>query len=154
MPPQVWTLEQVLSKAKLCKFDFQLHIFLSAEEIDVVLSSWQPTCSHPDPSPPTKLKDRVHPILPKEGRNILITSALPYVNNVPHLGNIIGRLDVFYAWGLDSFFPVICVPTRPLICSFGCTEQNKIDWNHFLLDTFFFRLELSYNAIFTTKRFL
>ena len=30
-------------------------------------------------------------VLPKEGRrNILITSALPYVNNVPHLGNIIG----------------------------------------------------------------
>ncbi|GMH39956.1 hypothetical protein BSKO_07860 [Bryopsis sp. KO-2023] len=31
------------------------------------------------------------PILPIPGqRNILITSALPYVNNVPHLGNIIG----------------------------------------------------------------
>ena len=31
------------------------------------------------------------PRLPKPGaRNILITSALPYVNNVPHLGNIIG----------------------------------------------------------------
>ncbi len=30
-------------------------------------------------------------ILPVPGkRNILITSALPYVNNVPHLGNIIG----------------------------------------------------------------
>lgn len=30
-------------------------------------------------------------ILPKaDKRNILITSALPYVNNVPHLGNIIG----------------------------------------------------------------
>ncbi len=31
-------------------------------------------------------------------RNILITSALPYVNNVPHLGNLIGSLlsaDVF-----------------------------------------------------------
>jgi methionyl-tRNA synthetase len=29
--------------------------------------------------------------LPEKGkRNILITSALPYVNNVPHLGNIIG----------------------------------------------------------------
>jgi methionyl-tRNA synthetase len=28
---------------------------------------------------------------PAEGKNnILITSALPYVNNVPHLGNIIG----------------------------------------------------------------
>jgi len=38
-------------------------------------------------------------ILPKEGeRNILITSALPYVNNVPHLGNVIGSVlsaDVF-----------------------------------------------------------
>lgn len=31
--------------------------------------------------------------LPKEGkRNVLITAALPYVNNVPHLGNIIGSL--------------------------------------------------------------
>lgn len=38
-------------------------------------------------------------ILPKTGeRNILITSALPYVNNVPHLGNIVGSVlsaDVF-----------------------------------------------------------
>lgn len=35
-----------------------------------------------------------HPILPddKNPRNILITSALPYVNNVPHLGNIIGSV--------------------------------------------------------------
>ncbi|KAJ5248693.1 Methionine--tRNA ligase cytoplasmic [Penicillium chermesinum] len=39
------------------------------------------------------------PILPKKGeRNILITSALPYVNNVPHLGNVVGSVlsaDVF-----------------------------------------------------------
>ncbi|KAI9201534.1 hypothetical protein LWI28_024945 [Acer negundo] len=39
------------------------------------------------------------PKLPIPGkRNILITSALPYVNNVPHLGNIIGSVlsaDVF-----------------------------------------------------------
>jgi methionyl-tRNA synthetase len=38
-------------------------------------------------------------ILPEQGkRNILITSALPYVNNVPHLGNIVGSVlsaDVF-----------------------------------------------------------
>lgn len=38
-------------------------------------------------------------ILPKKGeRNILITSALPYVNNVPHLGNVVGSVlsaDVF-----------------------------------------------------------
>lgn len=39
---------------------------------------------------------RSRPPLPKVGnpekgkRNILITSALPYVNNIPHLGNIIG----------------------------------------------------------------
>lgn len=31
------------------------------------------------------------PVLPEEGkRNVMITSALPYVNNVPHLGNIVG----------------------------------------------------------------
>lgn len=38
-------------------------------------------------------------ILPNKGkRNVLITSALPYVNNVPHLGNIVGSVlsaDVF-----------------------------------------------------------
>ncbi|MCJ1260902.1 hypothetical protein MMC22_000766 [Lobaria immixta] len=38
-------------------------------------------------------------ILPQKGqKNILITSALPYVNNVPHLGNIVGSVlsaDVF-----------------------------------------------------------
>jgi methionyl-tRNA synthetase len=38
-------------------------------------------------------------ILPQLGkRNVLITSALPYVNNVPHLGNIVGSVlsaDVF-----------------------------------------------------------
>ncbi|XP_063700982.1 methionine--tRNA ligase, cytoplasmic [Culicoides brevitarsis] len=38
-------------------------------------------------------------VLPKKGeRNVLITSALPYVNNVPHLGNIIGCVlsaDIF-----------------------------------------------------------
>uniref|UniRef100_A0A8C6PFE9 Methionine--tRNA ligase, cytoplasmic n=1 Tax=Nothobranchius furzeri TaxID=105023 RepID=A0A8C6PFE9_NOTFU len=41
--------------------------------------------------------------LPEEGkRNILLTSALPYVNNVPHLGNIIGCVlsaDVFSRYG-------------------------------------------------------
>ena len=31
------------------------------------------------------------PKVPRKGaKNVLITSALPYVNNVPHLGNIIG----------------------------------------------------------------
>lgn len=39
------------------------------------------------------VKEQAKKILPKDGeRNILITSALPYVNNVPHLGNIIGSV--------------------------------------------------------------
>lgn len=34
-----------------------------------------------------------NPILPQEGkRNTLVTSALPYVNNVPHLGNVVGSV--------------------------------------------------------------
>lgn len=51
-------------------------------------------------------------ILPEPGKkNILITSALPYVNNVPHLGNIIGSVlsaDVFSRYckarGLPTLF--------------------------------------------------
>ncbi|EGC40152.1 methionyl-tRNA synthetase [Dictyostelium purpureum] len=61
-------------------------------------------------------KDPVHP---KTGeRNILITSALPYVNNVPHLGNLVGstlsadvyarycrlkNYNVIYIWGTDEY---------------------------------------------------
>ncbi|KAI1059102.1 hypothetical protein LB507_004150 [Fusarium sp. FIESC RH6] len=51
------------------------------------------------------IKPQVKPLLPQNNplpipgqRNVLITSALPYVNNVPHLGNIIGSVlsaDVF-----------------------------------------------------------
>ena len=41
----------------------------------------------------------LHPVLPDPSkRNVLITSALPYVNNVPHLGNIVGCVlsaDIF-----------------------------------------------------------
>lgn len=46
--------------------------------------------------------------LPIEGRrNILITSALPYVNNIPHLGNIIGCMfffTMFYNYELYLVF--------------------------------------------------
>lgn len=49
------------------------------------------------------------PILPKDGeRNILITSALPYVNNVPHLGNVIGSVlsaDVFSRYDSNPIYP-------------------------------------------------
>jgi methionyl-tRNA synthetase len=43
------------------------------------------------------------PTLPLPGKeNILITSALPYVNNVPHLGNIIGSVLVSSLYMLSS----------------------------------------------------
>ncbi|KAI9105919.1 tRNA synthetases class I (M)-domain-containing protein [Phlyctochytrium arcticum] len=52
-----------------------------------------------DPAVTIELKHKGNIILPKPNeRNVLITSALPYVNNVPHLGNIIGCVlsgDVF-----------------------------------------------------------
>jgi methionyl-tRNA synthetase len=44
-----------------------------------------------DPTVTITLNHHERVVLPQKGaRNILITSALPYVNNVPHLGNIIG----------------------------------------------------------------
>lgn len=72
--------------------------------------SQQPKPEKPIPAPKKKAQDNIDPayltefnnqkivrttkgkeILPDSNKkNILITSALPYVNNVPHLGNIIG----------------------------------------------------------------
>lgn len=53
------------------------------------------------------------PILPVEGkRNVLITSALPYVNNVPHLGNVIGSVlsaDVYARWCKARAFQTLFV---------------------------------------------
>lgn len=52
-----------------------------------------------DPAICIELRHHEQKVLPKPNeKNILITSALPYVNNVPHLGNIIGCVlsaDVF-----------------------------------------------------------
>jgi hypothetical protein len=57
------------------------------------------TVAHHQSNPKIRRLARLGKILPKQGaRNVLITSALPYVNNVPHLGNIIGCVlsaDVF-----------------------------------------------------------
>ena len=63
--------------------------------------------------------------LPIEGeKNILITSALPYVNNVPHLGNIIGCVlsaDVFarYLKG-----PVLAIMLRARLLLFCSRERG------------------------------
>ncbi|KAK2861889.1 hypothetical protein Q5P01_001422 [Channa striata] len=71
---------------------------VSKEEMEAAVHTWNKSLN----SSPLA-KDRQHPILPHEGkRNILVTSALPYVNNVPHLGNIIGCVlsaDVFSRYG-------------------------------------------------------
>ncbi|KAM7431444.1 hypothetical protein ABFA07_018006 [Porites harrisoni] len=80
-PPQKETrnddpLLEEASQPKVC----------SKEEIDEAVKSWN-NGSKKRP----KARRLANPVLPLEGeKNILITSALPYVNNVPHLGNIIG----------------------------------------------------------------
>lgn len=67
---------------------------LSDEEIAKAAEVWAKSLSACP-----RIRQLHHPILPLENeKNILITSALPYVNNVPHLGNIIGCVlssDVF-----------------------------------------------------------
>jgi len=65
---------------------------VSEDEKMAAVEAWLSSESEPR-------KKLTSPVLPKPGeKNILITSALPYVNNVPHLGNIIGCVlsaDVF-----------------------------------------------------------
>ncbi|XP_041519663.1 methionine--tRNA ligase, cytoplasmic isoform X1 [Microtus oregoni] len=67
---------------------------LSEEDIAMAVTAWEKGLGSLPP-----LQPQQHPVLPVAGeRNVLITSALPYVNNVPHLGNIIGCVlsaDVF-----------------------------------------------------------
>ena len=60
----------------------------SAKDVALAYEAWQVSLSSAarKPSPKTS-----KPVLPTKGkRNVFITSALPYVNNVPHLGNIVG----------------------------------------------------------------
>ena len=78
-------------------------------------------------------------ILPEPGkRNILITSALPYVNNVPHLGNIVGSVlsaDVFARYckarGYNALF--VCgtdeygTATETKALEEKCTPQELCD---------------------------
>ncbi|CAF4429875.1 unnamed protein product, partial [Adineta steineri] len=80
---------QAVAEAPAEELDFNR----TPEEVEKALNEWvkKPLIAN-QKKPDEK-------ILPKpDARNILITSALPYVNNVPHLGNLIGSLlsaDVF-----------------------------------------------------------
>lgn len=71
-------------------------------------------------------KEEPRTMLPKANeRNILITSALPYVNNVPHLGNIIGCVlsaDIF------ARYSRICGYNTLYICGtdeYGTATETK-----------------------------
>ncbi|XP_060808549.1 methionine--tRNA ligase, cytoplasmic isoform X2 [Amyelois transitella] len=69
-------------------------IAITADEIESAKDNWLNGAGKLDP--PLKQEKIVLPI--KGRKNVLITSALPYVNNVPHLGNIIGCVlsaDIF-----------------------------------------------------------
>ncbi|KAI3869664.1 hypothetical protein MKX03_011861 [Papaver bracteatum] len=88
------------------------------------------------------LQEKKPPKLPIPGRrNIMITSALPYVNNVPHLGNIIGCVlsaDVFarycrlrgynaiYMCGTDEYGTA----TETKAMEEGCTPKEICDKYH------------------------
>ena len=85
---------------------------VSNEELEAARKAWN------TPLKNVKKRLKVEKVLPIKGeRNVLITSALPYVNNVPHLGNIVGAVlsaDVFARF---------CryVPTKTMTFSSGCT---------------------------------
>ncbi|XP_023369311.1 methionine--tRNA ligase, cytoplasmic isoform X3 [Otolemur garnettii] len=87
--PEVWNR----TKPEGLKWEEELAT-LSEEEITMAVTAWEKGLGGLPPLRPPQ-----NPVLPMAGeRNVLITSALPYVNNVPHLGNIIGCVlsaDVF-----------------------------------------------------------
>lgn len=91
-------------------------------------------------------------------RNILITSALPYVNNVPHLGNIIGcvlsadvfarycrsqNYNVLYVCGTDEYGTATEIKAieEKISCQELCDKYHKIhkevyDWFQISFDKF------------------
>ena len=88
----------------------------------------------------------------------LITSALPYVNNVPHLGNIIGSVlsadvyarflrsknkDVFYLCGTDCYGTTseVIAKKENMTCKDVCEKYHKLhkevyDWFNIKFDAF------------------
>ncbi|MFT7801301.1 methionine-tRNA ligase, cytoplasmic [Arapaima gigas] len=94
---------------------------MTEEEIQTAVSAWiRGLVDCPSPA------ERQHPILPREDKqNVLITSALPYVNNVPHLGNIIGCVlsaDVFARYARLRGWNVLFVCGTD---EYGTATENK-----------------------------
>ncbi|XP_066142943.1 methionine--tRNA ligase, cytoplasmic [Euwallacea fornicatus] len=94
---------------------------VSAEELQSAEKAWKKL---PGSLPKLKIQPKI--VLPQSGeKNILITSSLPYVNNVPHLGNIIGCVlsaDVF------ARFSRLCNKNTLYICGtdeYGTATETK-----------------------------
>jgi methionyl-tRNA synthetase len=107
-----------------------------------------------------------NPRLPQPGRrNFLITSALPYVNNVPHLGNLIGCVlsaDVFSRYcqlrGINSIY--ICgtdeygTATETKAIEAKMSEQALCDKYHTIHKEIYdwFEIDFDYFGRTTTKQ--
>ncbi|KAM9265164.1 methionine--tRNA ligase, cytoplasmic isoform 5-T5 [Morus bassanus] len=105
---------------------------LTEEEITAAADAWAcGAAGLPKPWQPQK------PVLPVEGmRNVLITSALPYVNNVPHLGNIIGCVlsaDTFARIAQDIFQRLLA---RGFLLQDTVEQLRCEDCQRFLADRF------------------
>ncbi|OWF40602.1 Methionine--tRNA ligase, cytoplasmic [Mizuhopecten yessoensis] len=134
---------------------------VTPEELAAAVKAWN---SGKGSSP--KVRERVHPVLPKDGeRNIMITSALPYVNNVPHLGNIIGcvlsadvysrycrlrNYNVFYLCGTDEYGTA----TETKAIEEGLTPQQICDkYNKIHSDIYeWFNIDFDYFGRTTTTQ--
>uniref|UniRef100_A0A671Y7B3 Methionine--tRNA ligase, cytoplasmic n=1 Tax=Sparus aurata TaxID=8175 RepID=A0A671Y7B3_SPAAU len=104
--------------------------------------------------------------LPQEGkRNLLVTSALPYVNNVPHLGNIIGCVlsaDVFSRYGRlrDWNMLFVCgtdeygTATENKAREEGLTPQQICDKYHAIHSSIYkwFQIDFDYFGRTTTEK--
>ncbi|XP_045625113.2 methionine--tRNA ligase, cytoplasmic [Procambarus clarkii] len=133
---------------------------VSREQLIEAQSAWI------HPSANTLRTPNPAPVLPVEGEtNILITSALPYVNNVPHLGNIIGcvlsadcfarfcRLrgdNVLYICGTDEYGTA----TENKAIAEGLTPQQICDKYHVIhADVYkWFNISFDYFGRTTTEQ--
>eukprot|EP00271_Cylindrocystis_brebissonii_P015479 TRINITY_DN38386_c0_g1_i1.p1 TRINITY_DN38386_c0_g1~~TRINITY_DN38386_c0_g1_i1.p1 ORF type:complete len:1047 (-),score=186.67 TRINITY_DN38386_c0_g1_i1:369-3509(-) len=116
---------------------------LAGSPPEALAESFQSTLHIQEPtSNPAKVTTEGGVRLPVAGkRNILITSALPYVNNVPHLGNIIGCVlsaDVYARFCRRRGFNVIYIcgtdeygtATETKALEEGVTPQEICDKYH------------------------
>ncbi|CAF4002674.1 unnamed protein product [Rotaria sp. Silwood1] len=132
----------------------------SSEEVAQALDQWLRK-----PLALNKLKPD-EKITPKpDVRNIMITSALPYVNNVPHLGNLIGSLlsaDVFARYCRLRNYNTLCLcgtdeygtATETKALEEKCTPREICDKYYDLHNNIYkwFQLEFDYFGRTSTQK--